>query len=495
MQNFEPRKWQRKAVGDIRAIARDGSDRALVYACPGSGKTYGGLLIARALIDEVGKGPKIIVVTPNLAIKSQWIDRAAKIGIRLKAIKSGSGLEDELGFEETGFILTYQQVISLRHSLRLFCETQKPIVILDEIHHTEGRRAEKDGNVWGHMVEFAFASASFKLCTTGTPFREGNNPISFVRYHDDQTVVCNVSYPYSQALIDRICRPIEFGLIDGDISWMDKGHPVTASFEVDIKSKEKRARRLAAALSTDGEQPRNLLIEANRKLVEIRSGSSPADRRAAGLVVAIDKAHARDIAVVLEEVSGAAPLVVHSEIDKVQWLINNFRDGDAPWIVGVQMLSEGVDIPRLRVGAYLSDIRKALFFHQFCGRFSRKIVPESEERSFVYLPADPELTALATTINIERAHALGEDVEAPIPRIGAGGGRASRNLTVLGSDGKIKFYVIGQDRFPVSFVDHHRPAAASFRKKDETRTNMSDLQVIRIMLDLGVIQPPAEAAE
>ena len=494
MSGFQPRRWQTKAVGDIRAIARDGSDRALVYACPGSGKTYGGLMIARSLI-EVGKGPKVIVVTPNLAIKSQWIDRAAEIGIRLKAIRSGADFEEELGFEETGFILTYQQVISMRHSLRLYTEQHKPIVILDEIHHTEGRRAEKDGNVWGHMVEFAFASASFKLCTTGTPFREGNNPISFVRYHDDQTVVCNVSYSYSQALADRICRPIEFGLIDGDISWMDKGKAVTASFEDEIKNKGKRSRRLAAALSVDGDQPRLLLTEAHKKLMEIRAGGNDVDRRAGGLVVAIDKIHAGEIAEVLEAVSGSAPLVVHSEIDKVQGLIDGFREGDAPWIVGVQMLSEGVDIPRLRVGAYLSNIRKSLFFHQFCGRFSRKIVKESDERSYVYLPADPELSALATTINIERAHALGEDPDAPIPRIGVGGTRLPRNLTVLGSDGKIRYYVIGQDRFPVSFVEAHREQIASFRKMDETRANWSDLQILKIMMDCGAVKRPVEAAE
>ena len=48
-----------------------------------------------------------------------------------------------------------------------------------------------------------------------------------------------------------------------------------------------------------------------------------------------------------------------------------FADGDAPWIVAVRMVSEGVDIPRLRVGVYATNTVTELFFRQAVGRLVR----------------------------------------------------------------------------------------------------------------------------
>ena len=48
-----------------------------------------------------------------------------------------------------------------------------------------------------------------------------------------------------------------------------------------------------------------------------------------------------------------------------------FTNGHAPWIVAVRMVSEGVDIPRLRVGGYATDTVTDLFFRQAVGRLVR----------------------------------------------------------------------------------------------------------------------------
>ncbi len=486
---FEPRKWQESAVYKIRNVALNGADRALVYACPGSGKTYAGLLIAKDLATKAGKGPKIVVLTPNLAIKSQWIDRAATIGLRLVPVVSGDDLrQDSLAIEEIGFIMSYQQAVSMRHSLRLFCDTVKPIVILDEVHHTEGPRADRDGNAWGHSVEVACAPASFKLCTTGTPFREGNNPISFVRYDDNQHAISDVEYSYGDALLERICRPIEFSTFDGDISWMDRGERVTASFATKLPKRRGR-QRLRAALSTEGAHPRSLLSEAHKKLLEIRAGSSRADLRAAGLVVAMDTDHANEIADELTAISGKRPVVVHNKIDDAQEAIDAFRASDDLWIVGVNMLSEGVDIPRLRVGVYASNIRAALYFHQFCGRLSRVIDKNGGEWAHVFMPEDSELVAIAKEIVKTRAHALGEEGDGRVNRIGNGGTRR-RGLNVLGSEGELSSIVANGQMFPAEFIAQHRARAGAFRLMDASRVAMTDCEVIKIMIDLDVIEPP-----
>lgn len=492
ISGFTPRAWQAKAIRVIRSLARNGTDRTLMAACPGSGKTYGGLLVAADLRERVVKGACIIVVTPNLAIKSQWMVRGRDIGIELLPVRSGGDFrQDGLALTDTGFILGYQQVVNLRHSLREFCETHFVIVILDEVHHTEGPKATRDGNAWGNSIEFAFAAAKFKLCTTGTPFREGSNPIAFVDYDDERRAIAPVSYSYEEAIKDGVCRPIEFTLFEGQTTWLDKGETVSASFG-DKLTKRRARQRLRAALSTDGEHPRTLLAAAHMKLIELRSGVG-VDARAAGLVVACDTEHANAIAVELAAITGEMPLVVHNKIDDAQDQITAFAASNAAWIVGINMLSEGVDIPRLRVGVYASNIRASLYFHQFCGRFAR-VIESRYERSYVFMPADAELEAIALEIERERTHALGEDYTSHLRRIGPGGG-GRPELHVLGSDAEAASVAVSGRKFSVEFIAAHRDRINDFRRRDVSYQRFSDGEVLKVLIDAGAIGSPAwEAA-
>ena len=75
------------------------------------------------------------------------------------------------------------------------------------------------------------------------------------------------------------------------------------------------------------------------------------------------------------------------------------------------MVSEGVDIPRLRVGVYATSARTELFFRQVVGRFIRRTPAPREQMSHLFLPSDPTLKRLAAQIEEERNHAL-----SPSPR-------------------------------------------------------------------------------
>jgi superfamily II DNA or RNA helicase len=70
------------------------------------------------------------------------------------------------------------------------------------------------------------------------------------------------------------------------------------------------------------------------------------------------------------------------------------------------MVSEGVDIPRLRVGVYATAARTELFFRQVVGRFIRTTPRPRRQMSYLLMPADPRLKALAHEIELERRHAL-----------------------------------------------------------------------------------------
>lgn len=485
----KPRDWQSRGADICVSAHQAGCDRALVYGCPGSGKTYGSLHIAKSLIVRCGKTSAIVVITPNLAIRTQWIRTAAELGITLEEVRDGAVLSQgilNMG-QPHGFILGYQQAINLKHSLKIFCETARPVVVLDEVHHTAGRRADRDGNAWGSAVEFACQQASFKLPTTGTPFREGDEPIAFVTYNPAGEATATVRYPYGDAIRDGVCRQVEFEFFDGYVQWETKGgRQITADFSRKLNQKLARE-RLEAALSTEGEFPVTMLSAAHQKLMEIRSGSG-ADANAAGLVVAIDVDHAQKLAEQLQEITGEKPIIVHSRIDEAQDLIDAFRNGSAKWIIGIQMISEGVDIPRLRVGVYATRIRTALYFHQFVGRFTR-VQDSQAERSFVFLPRDSEIEAIAIEIEKERYHALGQEPPARRRRRGGIGGKGG--IEVIDSESELVASATGGLSFPIEYKRQHAELIRCFRRDYPSYSSWSDAQILQVHVATKSIEPPA----
>src|SRR5262249_40662324 len=64
-----------------------------------------------------------------------------------------------------------------------------------------------------------------------------------------------------------------------------------------------------------------------------------------------------------------------------------FRQSNKRWLVSVAMVSEGVDIPRLRVLVYLSSALTELAFRQAIGRVVRTNGPGDDTRAYVVMPS------------------------------------------------------------------------------------------------------------
>ena len=92
---------------------------------------------------------------------------------------------------------------------------KKTLVIFDEIHHLG------DDLTWGDAIRKAFNGATFRLAISGTPFRRDNNPIPFVKY-ESSTSVADYVYGYSQAIYDKVCRPVYFPAFEGEMEWRVK---------------------------------------------------------------------------------------------------------------------------------------------------------------------------------------------------------------------------------------------------------------------------------
>ena len=224
-----------------------------------------------------------------------------------------------------------------------------------------------------------------------------------MRYDAAGVAVPDVSYSYADAVRDAVCRPVTFIPYDGTLRWQSGDDEIEASF-ADVLTTRETARRYRTAISVglpDG-LPR-ILAEAHRRLIDLRAGEH---RDAGGLVVAADGAHARAIAKILRDVTGKPPVVVlHTEAAASRKLEEFTRSKD-PWIVAVNMVSEGVDIPRLRVGVYATAAKTPLIFRQIVGRFVRVIAGRGVQMSWVYLPGDPVLRGHAEEIERELARPL-----------------------------------------------------------------------------------------
>ncbi|MES1165142.1 MAG: DEAD/DEAH box helicase family protein, partial [Verrucomicrobiota bacterium] len=388
------RAWQQNALAMFESSPRQ---NFLAVATPGAGKTTFALTAARrALIARTIR--RVVIVVPTQHLKHQWAQAAERLDIHLDpewAVGYG-GLPTDVH----GVVVTYQQVAAAPASFRPL--VRGAFVVLDEIHHAGDSRS------WGDGVRQAFEPTWRRLCLSGTPFRSDQITIPFVRY-DGDLAHADYEYGYGDALADgSVVRPVYFPRINGRMEWTaPDGETYEATFD-DRLARELASQRLRTALDMSGEWLATVLAQAHAQLMHLRVH----DHRAAGLAIAIDQEHARGIAAILEERTGVTPTVATSDDPAATEKIGRFADGVAPWIVAVRMVSEGVDIPRLRVGVYATNTITELFFRQAVGRLVRWNARLRRQAAYMFIPDDIRLRKFATAIAETRRHSLQKNTEA-----------------------------------------------------------------------------------
>ena len=368
-----------------------GADPILISAAPGAGKTRPALEFARRqlLSGQVGA---VVVACPTAPLTRQWAHAAHELGLDLAP--DADSPRPPSGFH--GVAVTYARIAKAprRWASAL---PRSTLLIADEAHHLG------EDLTWGESFATAFADRSHWLLLSGTPFRSDATPIPGVSYDSDGIAEPDVSYSFAEAVADGVCRPVSFVAYDGTLSWRSGDDVIESGFDTVLSTRE-ASRRYRTAISTelpDG-LPR-ILREADARLRTVRQDGH-AD--AAGLIVAADSEHARQIAKLLREATGCSPVVVLHAEARAAARLAAFRSSREPWIVAVNMVSEGVDIPRLRVGVYATAAKTPLIFRQIVGRFVRTIPDRPQEPSWLYVPADPVLRDHAATIEHEVRRAL-----------------------------------------------------------------------------------------
>ena len=392
------RPWQKAALDQfVEADRRD----FLAVATPGAGKTTFALTVAR---HELAVEPsRLVIVAPTAHLKIQWAEAAARFSLHLDP--SWSAADGRLPSDMHGIVTSYQQVASSAAVLARL--SRGAFVVFDELHHAAEERA------WGAAIAEAFADARKRLALSGTPFRSDTQAIPFIAYRGDEAVP-DYEYGYGDALRDRrVVRPVYFPRTNGHMEWSaPDGSMHSASFD-DQLSNTRASQRLRTALSLEGDWLPTVLRAANARLMEVRKEQP----NAGGLVIAIDQDHARGIADILRTRFGTTARVVTSDDPDASAGIAAFSTSNEPWLVAVRMVSEGVDIPRLRVGVYATTTSTELFFRQAVGRLVRWTRGVPKQRAWLYIPDDARLRILAARIAEQRRHSLRRDgLEVPFER-------------------------------------------------------------------------------
>ena len=381
------RPWQKAAFDQF--VETPGAD-FLAVATPGAGKTTFALAAARHQLGE--RRGRLVVVAPTAHLKIQWARAAAAFSLHLDP--GWSAASGELPSDMHGIVTSYQQVAA--SAALLGKVSHDAFVIFDELHHAAADRA------WGTAIRTAFEGSSRRLALSGTPFRSDTRAIPFVTYDGDDAVP-DFEYGYGDALADRrVVRPVYFPTTNGQMEWSAPDGSIHSATFDDALDVARTSQRLRTALSLEGEWLPAVLRAAHDRLTEARREQP----NAGGLVIATDQEHARGIASLLRSRLGTTARIVTSDDPLASASIASFAAGSDPWLVAVRMVSEGVDIPRLRVGVYATTTATELFFRQAVGRLVRWTRGIPRQRSWLYIPDDPRLRLHAARVAEQRRHSL-----------------------------------------------------------------------------------------
>ena len=386
----------------------------MLHAFPGSGKTKAALILG-ALLKEQGFIEKIIVNVPSLFLKDQMEKEARKIGLMLNKKKIFVEGFDGLvtSYASIGYKSKDTDCLINAEIINDICKRFKVLVIADECHHLSQEKR------WGEAFELAYGNSVARLMTSGTPFRTDRRRLPWVRYSNNELDLSQphaYSYPYGItkwnskycALGDQVVRDVVIRSWNSDVNFtlteerggeilnvQEFNHKLTDNIDeiypdvYDPETEEriednsrlrkliKTARRSACIECGTDRHPfgtefiRKILIAANEQLDDCRR----AHEWAGGLIVCDNIDHANSIAVALKHWTKEDAIVVHTESGNSKRAIEGYKDAKNKkrnkWLISVGQVSEGVDIPHLRVGVYLTTTQSHLRWLQILGRVLR----------------------------------------------------------------------------------------------------------------------------
>lgn len=405
------RKWQSEMISIVKQRwASDRGFKALIAACPGSGKTLAASVIALEKLKD-GNATLVLVVTPTLNIKAQWKAQFTRLGVEAfdsasnEAMRSRRDRNERMVGGYEAICITYTQLAMDKDLFVELARRERVFLIADEVHHAD------DSEAYGIALEGVASNAALRLALSGTPFNSSGGALAMcpseeILTDEGRTVrkaTPLYTYSYGQAIQDTACRVIEFIKVYGVGTSTYKSLANNTTFQkiVDLSKKNKND-SIGVLLDPDGEFLQSMLQDGLKALCDIQR----TDKRAAMLVVVKDKDHGAKVASLLKQQCKAnkdwktfSLLEIYHDTDNAHARIEALEKDRTDIVITVRMISEGVDVKRLRVGVYATDYRTRMFFIQFIGRFVRwESRLDGTQHGRVIIPAHIDLLVFAREI-------------------------------------------------------------------------------------------------
>ncbi|NKW88874.1 DEAD/DEAH box helicase family protein [Alteromonadaceae bacterium A_SAG4] len=383
---IELRNWQREAIEAALEKFEASYSHFLCLATPGAGKTVMASALANILI-KTGKVDLVLCFSPSTVVANDF-------KVELEAI---TGRRFCGGLGASGSSLTYQSMRYLDTQFWTLLETFNVFVILDEIHHCAGDDTQ-NANAWGEQVLLNIqGKARYTMALTGTPWRSDAIPIALANYvNRDNRLLVDYRYDLIQAIKDGVCRSPHITLLDNElINVAENKNKRSFTSIADFLLKSGLS---YFEIITHNEIIREVLKHGIIQLNKERQISPDAG----GLIVAASVSHAGQIQLLLAELGESSEVVTYQE-DDPESLIRQFKRSCQKWIISIGMISEGTNIPRLRVCCYLSLVTTELYFRQVLGRVLRNQYAPVET-GYLIVPAHPRLLEYSKRIAEEVPH-------------------------------------------------------------------------------------------
>lgn len=331
--NIKPNFMQRKALKELNRYRAVGTNRALVVAAAGSGKTY------LAAFDALNFDPKklLYVVHEGSILKKSLETFQDVFGNNVSyGIFSGESKEFDVDF-------VFATNISMAKSLELFRKDEFDYIIIDECHHATAETYKK---IIGYF------EPEFLLGLTATPERMDN---------EDVFELFDKNVPYELRLRDAIIN---------DLVVPFKYYGIRDTL-VDYGLTKAQEHRMIAQLATDE--------HADFIASEIEKHRPEGKLKA--LAFCRNVTHARLMCEAMGELYHTAYLTGRNDIGERIRAYNDLQSDshELEILFTVDILNEGVDIPGVNMVLFLRPTESSTIFIQQLGRGLRKY----ENKQFV----------------------------------------------------------------------------------------------------------------
>lgn len=486
MKLFTPRDWQTNCHSRFLDVGAR-KKTFMIEACPGAGKSAASGMLAQTLLDQGVN--HIIAIVPSTAIRT-GVSRAWQdffdFRVRDELLRRSDRMPSP-PWALDATVTTYHEVANTDTPLRALRSWHKAgwkfAVILDEIHHAQ------DTATWGGRVKEIADLAERVIVMTGTPFRTDGQPIALLEYVNG-AVESDFVYSYREGVKDQVVRPIVCRYFDGKVLMSDRDR---GTYEKGIAEVNELEVRAAARKFFD---PRGPVMA---ELVGQVAGDLQATRLdypdAAALFVVRpgrqgeEVRHVNAVADLIRRVTHEKPVVVTYDRPDAAAKIEAFKRDNHPFIVAVNMVSEGTDIPRVRKVAFMRYTDSEMLFRQIAGRAMRVTHPGRHDPGTLYAPRFPKMAQFAQRLWDDAEAGLKERKEEREFEPGESDG--DPRIVAIDAEGKAAGGQVGrsevQDRF--CFLAEELKGSHDVHRLQETTVLGHLLQTVETS-GLGVLEDP-----